>query len=236
MAGVTAFATGTQLASVGTEHTLNNVNAAGEYTCAIEIPTAFTTGDVVELRAYKMVLTGGTSALIDGFPVLYAGPQNNASLLVSVMGPFPNELTDTDSIKFTIKQTFGTGRSFKWAILNKNDGLITTTTNVTNAVTLAAAQKVDVDTIKTNPVVNAGTATFPTNATLASTTNISAGTVTTTTNVTNAPPDSSGVSTLLIRIPSAITVTGGLVSADIKSVNADAVKGSGAAGDTWGPV
>ena len=51
-------------------------------------------------------------------------------------------------------------------------------------VTLAAAQKVDVDTIKTNPVVNAGTVTFPTGATLASTTNITAGTITTATNLT----------------------------------------------------
>src|ERR1041385_1823266 len=41
-----------------------------------------------------------------------------------------------------------------------------------------ATQKVDVDTIKTNPVVNGGTITFPTNATVASTTNITAGTVT----------------------------------------------------------
>lgn len=45
--------------------------------------------------------------------------------------------------------------------------------------------KVDVDTIKTNPVVNAGTVTFPTNATLASTTNITAGTIATVTTVTN---------------------------------------------------
>ena len=38
----------------------------------------------------------------------------------------------------------------------------------------AGVPKVDVDTIKTNPVVNAGTVTFPTTATLASTTNITA--------------------------------------------------------------
>lgn len=50
-----------------------------------------------------------------------------------------------------------------------------------------ANQPVDVNTIKTNPVVNAGTVTFPTTATLASTTNITAGTITTTTNLTNAP-------------------------------------------------
>lgn len=37
--------------------------------------------------------------------------------------------------------------------------------------------KVDLDTIKTNAVVNAGTITFPTTATLASTTNLTAGTI-----------------------------------------------------------
>lgn len=45
--------------------------------------------------------------------------------------------------------------------------------------------RVNVDTIKTNAVVNGGTITFPTNSTLASTTNITGGTVTTATNVTN---------------------------------------------------
>ena len=59
--------------------------------------------------------------------------------------------------------------------------------NSSGKVLLQAAQKVDVDTIKTNPVVNGGTITFPTNATLASTTNITAGTITTTTNLTNLP-------------------------------------------------
>lgn len=60
-----------------------------------------------------------------------------------------------------------------------------TTANALTATTIAVTQKVDIDTIKTNPVVNGGTATFPTNATLASTTNITAGTITTTTTATN---------------------------------------------------
>jgi hypothetical protein len=49
-----------------------------------------------------------------------------------------------------------------------------TSTVALTGTTIAVTQKVDVDTIKTNPVVNGGTATFPTNATLASTTNITA--------------------------------------------------------------
>lgn len=54
-----------------------------------------------------------------------------------------------------------------------------TTALALTGTTIAVTQKVDVDTIKTNPVVNAGTVTFPTTATLASTTNITAGTITT---------------------------------------------------------
>lgn len=64
-------------------------------------------------------------------------------------------------------------------------GTAQTARDIGLSVLLAAGQKVDVDTIKTNPVVNAGTVTFPTNATLASTTNITAGTITTVTTVTN---------------------------------------------------
>ena len=59
-----------------------------------------------------------------------------------------------------------------------------TTALALTGTTIASTQKVDIETIKTNPVVNAGTVTFPTTATLASTTNITAGTITTATNVT----------------------------------------------------
>lgn len=60
-----------------------------------------------------------------------------------------------------------------------------TTSLALTGTTIAVTQKVDVDTIKTNPVVNAGTITFPTTATLASTTNLTAGTLTTVTTATN---------------------------------------------------
>lgn len=60
-----------------------------------------------------------------------------------------------------------------------------TTALALTGTTIAVTQKVDVDTIKTNPVVNGGTITFPTTATLASTTNITAGTITTATTATN---------------------------------------------------
>lgn len=63
----------------------------------------------------------------------------------------------------------GGGMPIDWgAIINK------TTSNALTGTTIATTQKVDIDTIKTNAVVNGGTITFPTNATLASTTNITA--------------------------------------------------------------
>jgi hypothetical protein len=62
-----------------------------------------------------------------------------------------------------------------------------TTAQGLTGTTIATTQKVDVETIKTNPVVNAGTVTFPTGATLASTTNITAGTIATVTTLTNLP-------------------------------------------------
>jgi hypothetical protein len=65
--------------------------------------------------------------------------------------------------------------------------------------------KVDVDTIKTNPVVNGGTVTFPTGATLASTTNITAGTITTATNVTTVNGLAAGVVTAASIAADAIT-------------------------------
>lgn len=69
------------------------------------------------------------------------------------------------------------------------------------------AIKVDVNTIKTNPVVNGGTVTFPTGATLASTTNITAGTITTTTNLTNAPTSGDFTATMKTSIGTAVAAS-----------------------------
>ena len=80
-----------------------------------------------------------------------------------------------------------------------------TTANALTATSIITTQKVDVDTIKTNPVVNAGTITFPTTATLASTTNITAGTVTTATNVTTVNGLAAGVITAASIAADAIT-------------------------------
>lgn len=106
----------------------------------------------------------------DGFGVVNDSTFGNAKLVRSTT---PNNTLDVSA----------TGEAgLDWANVGGK-----TTANALTATTIAVTQKVDVDTIKTNPVVNGGTITFPTGATLASTTNITAGTIATVTNLTNLP-------------------------------------------------
>jgi hypothetical protein len=82
-----------------------------------------------------------------------------------------------------------------------------TTSLALTGTTIATTQKVDIETIKTNPVVNGGTITFPTTATLASTTNITAGTIATVTNLTNAPTAGDFTATMKTSIGTAVAAS-----------------------------
>lgn len=119
-----------------------------------------------------------------------------------------------------------------------------TTSLALTGTTIATTQKVDIETIKTNPVVNAGTITFPTTATLASTTNITAGTVTTATNLTNAPTSGDFTATMKTSIGTAVaasavaSVTGavGSVTGAVGSVTGAVGSVTGAVGSVTGAV
>lgn len=110
---VTAFASGTQTATVGTEHFLSSPNVAGVYTLHIDL-NAMASGDVVEVRVYQMVLTAGTQRVAQIF-YLTDAQSTDGKILIS--DPIGNELTDANSLRFSLKQTAGTGRSFPWKVL-----------------------------------------------------------------------------------------------------------------------
>lgn len=114
---VTAFASGTgnsgAALTVTTEHFVSDVNAAGVYTFEIDT-NPLADGDVLELRVYKMILTSGT-ARPHLFAVYYGG--QSADDLIKVSEPVSNELTDSQALRFSLKQTFGTGRSIVWKVL-----------------------------------------------------------------------------------------------------------------------
>lgn len=110
---VTAQSTGTQTATIGTEHTLLDIAIAGTFTLHVDA-NAMVAGDIVELRVYQIILTGGTRRV--AYFQVYSGAQP-ADDKIKISVPISNELTDAGSIRFTLKQTAGTGRSFDWKVL-----------------------------------------------------------------------------------------------------------------------
>lgn len=108
--------------------------------------------------------------------VITTGTVGGVSVVGEVIGAFSIEarsavMPTTPAAKLDVTATGAAG--IDWGNVENK-----TTANALTATSIITTQKVDVETIKTNPVVNAGTITFPTTATLASTTNITAGALT----------------------------------------------------------
>lgn len=110
---VSAHASGTQTATVGTEHFLTSPNVAGTFTLHVDMIN-MAAGDVVELRVYQMVLTAGTARVV--YFATYDGAQP-ADDLIKISVPISNELTDTNALRFSLNQTKGTSRNFPWKVL-----------------------------------------------------------------------------------------------------------------------
>lgn len=110
---VTAQGSGTQTATVGTEHVLADVAIAGTFTLHVDASN-MASGDTVELRIYQIVLTGGTRRV--AYLQAYSGAQS-ADDMIKISIPVSNELTDAGSLRFSLKQTLGTGRAFPFKVL-----------------------------------------------------------------------------------------------------------------------
>lgn len=110
---VTAHASGTQSATVTTEHFLSSPNVAGTFTLHVDTIN-MAAGDVLELRIYQMVLTGGTARVV--YFSRFDGVQP-ADDLIKISVPISNELTDTNALRFSLLQRAGTSRNFPWKVL-----------------------------------------------------------------------------------------------------------------------
>lgn len=125
--------------------------------------------------------TNATEISIGWYSVTLSATDTGTNGWLAISGTA--SLVDTvDDRVFVVNANTGGLAALPNTAVTTNGSLITSGTSTAQLtlsagqVQLQAAQKVDVDTIKTNPVVNAGTITFPTTATLASTTNITAAT------------------------------------------------------------
>lgn len=109
----TAQGSGTQTTVLTTEHTLLDVATAGLFTLHVDT-NLMAAGDVLELRIYQIVLTGGTRRV--AYMQRYADAQP-ADDLIKISVPIANELTDSGSLRFTMKQTVGTVHAYPWKVL-----------------------------------------------------------------------------------------------------------------------
>jgi len=106
---VTSNQSGSQTATIGTEHTLGTaITTPGVYVLVVDT-NAMVNGDVLELRVYSKCKTGSTSrqVRIGAFANVQVDPNK-----YSIPIPVDTECT------FTLKQTAGTGRAFDWNILS----------------------------------------------------------------------------------------------------------------------
>jgi hypothetical protein len=101
----TVDSSGSQTATIGTEHTLDSPTTAATYVFSVDTVN-LTLGDLLELRCYDMV--DGTNLRQMWKATYQHGQINNAK----VSPP----LAVTTEAQFTLKQVAGTGRAFPWSV------------------------------------------------------------------------------------------------------------------------
>lgn len=96
---------GTQTASISTEHTLAQPTTSATYVFSVDTVN-LANGDLVELRVYDMV---------DGsnYREIWKATYQHAQARLGKPSP---PLAVTTQAKFTLKQTAGTGRNFPWSV------------------------------------------------------------------------------------------------------------------------
>ena len=108
----TSEASGTQTATIGTEHTLSGAALTNNKVYVLVVDcAAMADGDEVELRVYTIALSAGTEGL--AYIAVYRNLDGGFDPL-KYSPPVPADI----SFKATLKQTTGTGRSFPWKILS----------------------------------------------------------------------------------------------------------------------
>lgn len=104
---LTVAASGTQTATLTTEHTLATVTDPGVY--ALNVDTAnLANGETLTLRLKVKTLSGGTSR--QGYEAIFKHAQSEPSKF-SVGVPVAVELVAT------LQQDGGTGRAFPWSLM-----------------------------------------------------------------------------------------------------------------------
>lgn len=103
---------GTLTAVIGTEHVLADLTSPFAVFQVIIDVANMQTGDAVELQVYTSILNGG--ALHSAFFQPLNGPPTGKG--DQIMPSMP--IVSDQEIKFTLKQTAGTGRAYPWKVVS----------------------------------------------------------------------------------------------------------------------
>lgn len=100
---------GSQTATVTTEHDLATVTDAGVYQLAVDVAnmTGGSTPDILELRIYGKARSSDTERLLKAYSLV--GAQSETLFVAPA-------LISPHHMRCTLKQAQGTGRAFPWAI------------------------------------------------------------------------------------------------------------------------
>lgn len=111
---ITAFATGTlSTTGGGTEDFLSSPNVDGVFQLVADL-NAMADGDVIEFAVYMTVLTGGTARISDWDR--REGTQPTTDKILRSLA-IANDLSETNALRFSIKQVAGASRSIPWKVL-----------------------------------------------------------------------------------------------------------------------
>ncbi len=97
---------GSQTATLATEHVLATVITAGQYQCVVDVAN-LVLGETLTLKIYGKARTGDTERLIKEYGVTNA--QDEALIQL-------DPIVSPHHLKFTLEQNGGTGRAFPWAV------------------------------------------------------------------------------------------------------------------------
>lgn len=110
----TLQASGTQTAVIGTEHTLSDLTSPFAVFQVQVNRNAMQSGDILELRIYSKVLAGDNIANSSAIYQQYSGAPTGNGDQVAMSDPVVSD----QEIKFTLKQTAGTGRAYPWKVVS----------------------------------------------------------------------------------------------------------------------
>lgn len=126
---ISTYASGITTGTIGVEQFLSSPNVQGKFLLYVDLSN-MAAGDYTEIKRWKMVVSGGTSRVIDSQGFQGAPP---SGIMIAESTEVWNSLTDTNAVRFSLIQSAGTARAYSWSVL-LDDALAPTTSGRTLGV------------------------------------------------------------------------------------------------------